>query len=172
MAWRLVYWATNLVERDSFLMLPLAILLEQSHPIWKTGIGRITGALIAAAQHIQVVVTSYTGLRYFTMEANNRAHGLHPWWSGEPLLEAISALPDLYFGRGDLSANPAQQYLLTDPNSVNLVCTDIWLYKATLFGVLTSALCGVAAAFLSLALLSARTLRAGLRPVRTVVNHW
>lgn len=165
-------WAIGprmLYETIPFVTLPLAVLLERSYPIWETGIGRLTAVLVAAAFVIQLVMTPYTGFRYFTMETYNRAHGLHPWWSGEPLFEAVTALPELLFGRGDFSANPAHQYLLTFPNSVNLVRADIWLFKAPLFGVPAALVWALAAVLFFLGALSLRTLRPALAPVdRTV----
>jgi len=142
-----------------FLTLPFAVLFEEAYPIWKTGVGRLTGALIAAALLVQLVLIPYPGPRYFTMEVYNHAHGLHPWWSGEPLFEAFASLPELFLGHGDFSSNPAHQYLLTFPNSINLVRADIWLFKASMFGVPTFMTIALAAMLLFLSALCVRTLR-------------
>jgi len=100
-------------------------------PAWA---GRMTVALVSLACVIQMILTAYPSPRYYFMQTYNQQHSINQRWSGEPLIEAVSALPELLFG-ADQSTDPAHQYLLTLPNPVNQIRADLWLLKAPLLGV-------------------------------------
>jgi hypothetical protein len=118
-----------------FLIVPLAVLLEQGPFVWRSVKGQITAGLCCAALLIQLVLLPYPESRYFQMERFNQDHGMVAWWTNKPLLEAITAVPELVFGRANQERTPAHAYLFTFENSVNLVRGDLWLLKATLFGL-------------------------------------
>jgi hypothetical protein len=120
-----------------FLTLPLAVLFQQGFGSFKTMTGKFAAALVGLTFFIQLVMAPYPGgLRYYTMEVFNQEHGIRAWWSGKPILEAVSALPGLLFaGKSQTTGDVTRQFLLTFPNSVNLVRADLWVIKAPLFGV-------------------------------------
>ena len=118
-----------------FLALPLAALFSDGAAVLRTWTGRAAAALAALALLIQLIEAPYPGTRYFYLETYNEAHGLTAFWSGQPLLEAATALPGLLFGSRYQDHSAAHQFLLTFPNSVNLVRADLWLLKVRLFGV-------------------------------------
>lgn len=119
-----------------FLVLPVAVLFDEGAPALRTLVGRISMTLIGLAFLIQGLLILYPGSRYYYLEGYHQRHGVHVWWSGQPLVEAFTALPDLLLGIGNQSGDPAHGFLLTFPNgSVNLMRADVWLLKAPLFGV-------------------------------------
>ena len=119
-----------------FLLLPLAVLFQEGFSSLKSKTGKVAAALIGLTLLIELVMLPYPGAsRYYTMETFNLQHGIHAWWSGKPLLEAVSVLPAVFAGESQSAGDLAQQYLLTFPNSVNLVRADLWLIKAPLFGI-------------------------------------
>ena len=119
-----------------FLTVPIAVLFEDGRRALQSMTAKAAAALVALTLLIQLVMVPYPGgFRYYSMEYFNRDHGIHAWWSGMPLLEAVSSLPGLFTGASPGADDPSRQYLLTVPNSVNVVRADLWLIKAPLFGV-------------------------------------
>jgi hypothetical protein len=117
-----------------FLTLPLAVLFDQGAAALRSVMGRATIALVSVSFLIQLILIPYPGSRYFQMELYNADHGLHAWWSGLPILEDVTAFPELLFGVDNLDNTPAHQHLLTFENPINLVRADLWLIKASSFG--------------------------------------
>ena len=141
-----------------FLTLSLAVAIDDPNLAWRPLARRVTLALVWLAFIIQAVLLPYPGSRYFHMLYYNTKYGLQqPWWSGQPLLAAVSSYPELFGGSINSDNSPAHQYLLTFPNSVNLVRPDLWLVKAPLAGVPASAALAVGVILLLGALYSART---------------
>ena len=144
-----------------FLILPLAVLWEQKRSTAR----RIASLLVSLTLLIQCILIPYPTSRYFTMQVYNQEHQVHSWWSDNPLLEATAALPELLFGRGYQENDPAHQFLLKFPNSINQVRADIWLLKAPSMDIPTVVICLSAGLLVLLAVLS---LGAVLRSLRTV----
>jgi len=117
-----------------FLILALAECFEVKSG-WRTVTGRILAVLLAITLLIQSLLILYPWSRYYTLGVYYQEHRVHVWWNGSPILAAVAALPELLFGVGSQSNDPAHQFLLTFPNSVNLVRADLWLLKASLLGV-------------------------------------
>jgi hypothetical protein len=118
-----------------FLALPLAVYIHQGALVSRTLVTRVGIVLVAAAFLIQVILLPYPGARYFHMGYYNTQHNLQqPWWNGHPVLAAIASYSELFRGVNS-DDSPAHQYLLTFPNSVNLVRANLWPLKISLLGV-------------------------------------
>jgi len=118
-----------------FLALPLAVAIQHGALASRTLVTRFAMALVGAAFLVQVILLPYPSARYFDMGYYNTQHNLgQPWWSGQPVLGAITSYTEL-FGGANPDNSPAHQYLLTFPNSVNLLRADLWLVKIYLLGV-------------------------------------
>ncbi len=146
-----------------FLVLPLAASFD--HFTWRNLAGRLSIALIGVTLLIQGLFVLYPSSRYYTLDAFDRRNNLQPWWSGQPILEAVDALPELVFGIEPQGINAGHQYLLTFPNSINLVRADLWLLKASMLGIPRAVSLAIAAVLLLLFLwaLRATTMQMGLR---------
>jgi hypothetical protein len=145
-----------------FLILPVALLFDKCAVSLRTWAGRMTVALVSLACLIQMLLLAYPSPRYYILQTYNQQHSINQWWSGEPLLEAVSALPDLLLGKRNQSTDPAHQYLLTLPNPVNQVRADLWLLKATLLAVPHSVAYFLTALLLILFVLGVRAVRSQL----------
>jgi hypothetical protein len=119
----------------SFLIPPMAMLFDNNAERSQAWTKRISGALLGLTCLIQIVLAIYPVPRYYHMQDYNQQHAITEWWSGKPLLEAITAIPDLLFGKTNPPADPASRYLLTLPNPINQTRADLWPIKAPLLGL-------------------------------------
>jgi hypothetical protein len=129
-----------------FLALPLAVSIQQGALASRTTVKWASIALVSAAFIIQVLLLPFPVARYYHIQYYNMQLNLpQPWWNGQPVLAAIASYHELFGGVGsDNSA--AHQYLLTFPNSVNLVRANLWLLKLSLLGfpaIAAAAVCGI-----------------------------
>jgi len=118
-----------------FLAIPLASIFDPGPQQLPRVLKASALALIGASLLIQIILVPYPMSRYYEMQFYNQQHGAHAWWDGQPLLEAITAAPELFFGARSPDDSPAHQSLLTFANRVNLVRADFWLLKIVLLGI-------------------------------------
>jgi hypothetical protein len=119
-----------------FLVLPLALLFDQGRAGLRTTLGRITVALIAFTFLINLATIPYPQSRYYLLKDFAQRQGQHEWWSGSLILKAIADLPELVLSGANKHVNdPSRQFLLSFPNSINMLRLDVWIFKAPLFGI-------------------------------------
>jgi hypothetical protein len=118
-----------------FLAIPLAAIFDPGPQQLPKILKASALGLIGASLLIQIILVPYPMSRYYEMQFYNQQHGVHAWWDGKPLLEAVTAEPELFFAASSPDDSPAHQSLLTFANSVNLVRADFWLVKIVLLGI-------------------------------------
>jgi len=128
-----------------FLALPLAVAIQQGALASRSLVTRAGIVLVSAAFMIQVILLPFPVGRYFYMQYYNARHSMPQPSNGQPVLAAITSYPELLAGVSS-DKSPAHQYLLTFPNSVNLVRANLWPLKLSLLGfpaILVAAVCAI-----------------------------
>jgi hypothetical protein len=126
------------------LVLPLAAFLDRLPTVPNGRRRYVVWGLLGASLLVQLLTVPYPMSRYYILDGFYRERGDSIWWSGRPLLEAVSSLPELVTGSplaatvgSGASATLAQAgraHLLGFPNSINLTRADLWWVKAGALG--------------------------------------